>query len=123
MQSLISNNLLSEGYRPRSTNWTSVRLLNIYRLALASILFAQSFISESPLLTIVDLALYSWASFAFLVLALVWMVASWIERRGFQNQVSLQIYSDTIIIILLMHACGGISSGLGMLLIISVGVT
>ncbi len=123
MQSLISNNLLSEGYRPRSTNWTSVRLLNIYRLALASILFAQSFISESPLLTIADLALYSWASFAFLVLALVWLVASWIERRGFQNQVSLQIYSDTIIIILLMHACGGISSGLGMLLIISVAVT
>jgi two-component system sensor histidine kinase PilS (NtrC family) len=50
-------------------------------------------------------------------------VASAIERRGFQNQISLQIYSDTILIILLMHACGGISSGLGMLLIISVAVT
>ena len=50
------------------------------------------------------------------------MVASAIERRGFQNQISLQIYSDTIII-LLMHACGGISSGLGMLLIISIAIT
>ncbi len=50
-------------------------------------------------------------------------MASAIERRGFQSQVSLQIYSDTILIILLMHACGGISSGLGMLLIISVAVT
>ena len=123
MQTLTSNNLLDSGYKTRSTNWTSVRLLNVYRLGLSTIFFAQSFISPSPLLNIVNLTLYSWASFAFLILALVWIVAALIERRGFKRQVSLQIYSDTIIIILLMHACGGISSGLGMLLIISVAVT
>ncbi len=123
MQSLTGTNPLESGYKPRSTNWTSVRLLNVYRLGLAAIFFAQSFISPSPLLNIVDLSLYSWTSFAYLLLALVWIVAAWIERRGFQSQVTLQIYSDTIIIILLMHACGGISSGLGMLLIISVAVS
>ena len=69
------------------------------------------------------MALYSWTSFAFLLLALIWIVAALIERRGFQSQVTLQIYSDTIIIILLMHACGGITSGLGMLLIISVAIS
>ena len=122
MQTLTSNSLFGSGYKPRKTNWTSVRLLNVYRLGLSAIFFAQSFISPSPLLTIIDLTLYSWASFAFLVLALVWVVAAMIERRGFQNQVSLQIYTDTIIIILLMHACGGISSGLGMLLIIPVAI-
>jgi two-component system, NtrC family, sensor histidine kinase PilS len=123
MPTLTSNSDLPPGYKPRKTNWNSVRLLNVYRFGLASIFFVQSFINPSPLVTIVDLSLYSWTSFAFLVLALIWMVASAIERRGFQNQVSLQIYGDTIIIILLMHACGGISSGLGMLLIISVVVT
>ncbi len=123
MQTLTSSSALPEGYKPRKTNWNSVRLLNVYRLGLASIFFAQSFISPSPLVNIVDLTLYSWTSFAFLVLALVWMVASAIERRGFKRQVSLQIYGDTIIIILLMHACGGISSGLGMLLIISIAIT
>jgi two-component system sensor histidine kinase PilS (NtrC family) len=122
MQTLTSNNLLDSGYKPRKTNWTSVRLLNVYRLGLSAIFFAQSFVSPSPLLTILDLTLYSWTSFAFLVLAMVWVVAALIERRGFQSQVSLQIYSDTIIIILLMHACGGISSGLGMLLIIPVAI-
>jgi len=122
MQTLTSNSLRDSGYKPRKTNWTSVRLLNVYRLGLSAIFFAQSFVSPSPLLTIIDLTLYSWASFAFLVLAMVWVVAAWIERRGFQHQVSLQIYSDTIIIILLMHACGGISSGLGMLLIIPVAI-
>ncbi len=123
MQTLISTSPFQRGYRPRSTNWTSVRLLNVYRLGLAAIFFAQSFISPSPLLKIVNLSLYSWTSFAFLLLAMIWIVAAWIERRGFQSQVTLQIYSDTVIIILLMHACGGITSGLGMLLIISVAVS
>ena len=122
MSTLTSNNIRA-GYQPRKTNWTSVRLLNVYRLGLAVIFFGQSFVSPSPLVNIVDLTLYSWTSFAFVVLALVWVVASVIERRGFQSQVSLQIYGDTIIIILLMHSCGGISSGLGMLLIISVAIT
>ena len=120
---LPGNYQLPEGYKPRKTNWTSVRLLNVYRLGLAAIFFSQSFIHPSPLVNIANLTLYSWTSFAFLVLALVWMVAATIERRGFQSQVLLQIYGDTIIIILLMHACGGISSGLGMLLIISVAVS
>ncbi|MCP4471060.1 MAG: PAS domain-containing protein [Gammaproteobacteria bacterium] len=120
---MTSNPPLSEGYRARSTNWISVRLLNIYRLGLASIFFAQSFVSPSPLINIVHLSLYSWVSFAFLALSLVWIVAASIERRGFHRQVHLQIYGDTIIIILLMHACGGISSGLGMLLIISVAIS
>lgn len=123
MQTLTSTSPLSSGYRPRSTNWTSVRLLNVYRLGLATILFAQSFIDPSPLLNIVYLPLYSWTSFAFLLLAMIWIVAAWIERRGFQKQVTLQIYSDMVIIILLMHACGGISSGLGMLLIVSIAIS
>jgi two-component system sensor histidine kinase PilS (NtrC family) len=123
MPTLTSTNTLPAGFQPRKTNWTSVRLLNVYRLGLAAIFFGQSFANTSPLVNIVDLTLYSWTSFAFLVLALVWVVASAIERRGYQSQVSLQIYGDTIIIILLMHACGGISSGLGMLLIISVAIT
>jgi two-component system sensor histidine kinase PilS (NtrC family) len=124
MQTATSNNLTSaSGYKPRSTNWTSIRLLNVYRLGLAAIFFSQGYVAQSPLLNIVNQRLYTWVSSAFLLLSLVWMLAAWIERRGFQRQFSLQIYGDTIIIILLMHACGGISSGLGMLLIISIAVT
>ena len=122
MSTLTSTNTRAEGYQQRKTNWTSVRLLNVYRLGLAAIFFAQSFAKTSPLVNIVDLTLYSWTSFAFVILAVIWVVASAIERRRFQSQVSLQIYGDIIVIILLMHACGGISSGLGMLLIISIAI-
>ena len=124
MQTATSNNITSvPGYKPRSKSWTSIRLLNVYRLGLSAIFFSQSFVSQSPLLNIVNHRLYTWVSSAFLLLSLVWMLAAWIERRGFQQQFSLQIYGDIIIIVLLMHACGGISSGLGMLLIISIAVT
>ena len=123
MQTATSNSFVSKsGYQLRSTNWTSLRLLNIYRLVISTTFFSQSFVSQSPILNIVYIGLYSWVSLAFVVLSLVWMLAAWIERRGFIHQISLQIYTDMIIIILLMHACGGISSGLGMLLIISIAV-
>ena len=82
MQTLTSSNPpFISGYKPRSSNWTSIRLLNVYRLVLAALFFSQSFVNHSPLLNIVDLGLYSWVSFAFLVLALVWMLAASIERR------------------------------------------
>ena len=111
------------GFRPRTNNWTSLRLINIFRVALAAILFSQSFLPQSPLLQIQNLTLYAWTSFGYLLLALVLMLASWIDRRNFQNQISIQIYIDIIAIILLMHSCGGISSGLGMLLVIAIAVT
>jgi two-component system sensor histidine kinase PilS (NtrC family) len=110
------------GFKPRSRNWTSLRLLNVFRVAVAAIFFSQSFILESPLLKIVNLSLYAWTSFGYLLVALVIFLASWIERRNFQLQVTIQTYIDIIAIILIMHACGGIGSGLGMLLIISIAV-
>ena len=113
----------SFGYQPRKQNWTSLRLLNIFRLGLASIFFSQSFIHDSPLLYIYELSLYAWTSFGYLLLALIMTLSSWIERRYYQVQIAVQVYFDIIAIILLMHACGGISSGLGMLLIISIAVT
>lgn len=124
MQTKTSNQLpLKKEINLYKTNWISVRLLNVYRLGLASIFFSQSFIDQSPLLKIVNLALYSWASLAFVILSLIWILAARIENRIFEKQVSLQIYSDTCLIILIMHACGGISSGLGMLLIIPMAIT
>ncbi|MFT7674511.1 MAG: two-component system sensor histidine kinase PilS (NtrC family), partial [Gammaproteobacteria bacterium] len=121
MQNSTTDNI--RGYLPRKTNWTSVRLLNIYRLSLASIFFIQTFLENSPFLIVVHLGLYSWTSLAYVILSLVWVLATWIERRGFQQQVNLQIYGDIILLILLMHACGGVTSGLGMLLIIPIAVS
>ncbi len=111
------------GFQPRRSNWTSLRLLNISRVAVAAILFSQSFLPDSPLLQIRDVSLYAWVSAGYLLLALVFTVASWIERRNYQSQVVLQIYCDIIAIVLLMHSCGGVTSGLGMLLVIPIAIS
>ncbi len=111
------------GFQPRSRNWTSLRLLNVSRAVVAAILFSQSFVADSPLLQIRNTTLYAWVSFGYLLLAIIFSVASWIERRNYQAQVTLQIYSDIFVIILLMHACGGVSSGLGMLLLIPIAIS
>ncbi len=110
------------GFKPRSNNWTSLRLINVFRVGVAAIFFIQGFLDSSPLVAIANLTLYAWTSFAYLLLSMVMTLAAWIERRNFQVQVSIQTYFDIIAIILLMHACGGISSGIGMLLIISIVV-
>lgn len=120
---MTSENEARFGFTPRSDNWTSLRLLNIYRIGVASIFFSQSFIQFSPLLNIYNLPLYAWTSFGYLLMSLLITMSSWIDRRNFQLQVSIQTYVDIIAIILIMHACGGISSGLGMLLIISIAVS
>lgn len=111
------------GFKPRSENWTSLRLINIFRVAFSAIFFSQSFLDSSPLLNISSLYLYAWTSFGYLLLSLVIMLSSWIDRRNFQLQISLQIYVDIIAIILLMHSCGSISSGLGTLLIIAIAIS
>nr|MDJ0832815.1 hypothetical protein [Gammaproteobacteria bacterium] len=110
------------GLQPRSQNWTSLRLLNIYRVTVAAIFFAQSFLQESPLINIQKLTLFAWTSLAYLLLAIIITLSTWIDRRNFQFQVSVQVYIDIIAIILIMHACGGISSGIGMLLVIAITV-
>ena len=69
MQTLTGIDRRANGYMPRSTNWNSLRLLNVYRLGLAAIFVLQIFVDPSPLLNIVDLTLYAWVSFAFLLLS------------------------------------------------------
>ncbi len=76
---LLNNNEFSS----LSANWTSVKLFNVYRLGLAAIFFSQGFVGQSPLLNIVDLALYSWVILTFLILSLIWILAPNIERLGF----------------------------------------
>ena len=120
---MVSNTDIKFGFKPRSNNWTSLRLINIFRVAFSAIFFSQSFIPVSPLLNIQNLNLYAWTSFGYLLLSLVLMLSSWIDRRNFQHQISIQVYIDIVAIILLMHSCGGISSGLGTLLIIAIAVT
>lgn len=104
--------------------WRPLRHLNYYRLVL-SIAFIAIFYKSS------------WMSFlgsqapqAFLTTALVMLTGSLIfiglalkQRPGFETQVIISNASDIVLITLLAHFSGGLSSSLGILLIINVAAT
>lgn len=101
----------------------SARILHIYRIIIAAILFAQILLPETSLLNINDTELFTWISFFYLIGSLVWLLISWQPTHYNEHLISIQIYLDIIVIIFLMHASGGVQSGLGTLLIINIIMT
>ncbi len=104
----------------QATNWLLLRLFNIYRGILAALfliaylnILPQPFWGEYPRLFLFTSIFYMFGA----------VVYEWLVQRHHPNietQVLLQISSDIVAITLLMHASGGIQSGLGMLLIVSI---
>lgn len=105
----------------QSENWKLLRYFNAYRLALSGLASALAvskldvapFGSQSPALFLAAALLY----FAVSVLAV-----ALIHRRpgDFEVSASALAFIDIALLTLLMHASGGLSSGLGLLLIVAV---
>ena len=102
-------------------NWRSFQYFNLYRLVLAglfflAILFPHEWsgrlnLSPSPALFALTGA-YMAAIVSGLILSTHW-------HHRFNFQLSLQVVVDALVVSLLMYVAGGVSSGLGILLIVS----
>ncbi len=102
--------------------WRVVSLLNVYRVLVAMSLLVLFVITADPRVVGAHKpGLFIPVAAGYLVAGLV----SWwtIGRRSpaYPLQISAQLSIDIVAVTLLMHASGGIASGLGNLLIISVG--
>lgn len=121
MQIKVNNDLDLKQILTRQNN--SVRILHIYRIIIATLLFTQIFFPSTSLLNINDTDFYSWVSFLYLIGALVWLFISWQPENYNEQLISIQIYLDIFVIIFVMHASGGVESGLGILLIVNIIMT
>ena len=102
--------------------WRVLVLLNLFRLSVGAVLLVIFYLVDSPRIvgetddTLAWRALIAWlgAGCAFLFL---------LHRRAPSTrwQTYLQFATDVVAVTLLIHASGGISSGLGGVLIVSVG--
>jgi two-component system sensor histidine kinase PilS (NtrC family) len=102
--------------------WRVLILLNLFRLSVGAVLLAVFYLVEAPRIVGDTDATLAWraligllgAGCAFLVL---------LQRRWPSNatQIYLTFATDLIAVVFLIHASGGISSGLGGVLIVSVG--
>jgi two-component system sensor histidine kinase PilS (NtrC family) len=113
---------LSKGYGiPNKQAWLLLRVFLVYRLILAS-LFILLFYSQvgSTLLNIHHHDLFTYSSRSYLVLSLVSAVCIIWKLTPYIVQAQLLIITDIIILTLIMHAYGGISSGIGVLLAVSI---
>src|SRR5690606_36400437 len=51
----------------------------------------------------------------------LWLLLRHFRIHGYRTQIFLQISGDILLLTLMMHASGGLSSGLGVLLVVNVG--
>ena len=101
--------------------WQPLRLFNLYRLTLAG-LFLTLFISPGSvtILGSEQPALFRYVITFYLMTSIFFSFAINQRWLPFTLQLHLHIAADIIALTLLMHASGGITSGLGTLLIISI---
>ena len=112
----------SKGYGiPARQAWLLLNVFLFYRLTLAC-LFIFLFYSRwgSSLISIDNSRLYVYSSYSYLILTVISATCIILRLTGYTLQAQLLIFSDILILTLLMHACGGINSGMGTLLGISI---
>ena len=115
-------NLLKRSTIPHQspTDWKALRYFNFYRIALSS-LFLILFISGSPrLLGSHDYNLFLGTVCFYLVFSLLSLYTITRQRIAFTTQTNIQIIVDIIALTLLMHSSGGLTTGLGILLVITI---
>ena len=106
--------------------WYRLRLFNYFR-GLLALFFITIYINDwLPRLIPAEFlhgALYISTSVAYLIASIIFAIGIKAKKPGIDNQVVVHTLVDIICIIILMHATGGIRTGLGMLLIISPSMT
>jgi two-component system sensor histidine kinase PilS (NtrC family) len=101
--------------------WRPLRFLNLYRFTLAALLILLHHLDRTPPpLGLADPALFYHTSLGYLGFSLLAMYPLSLRRPRFMLQLAGHILADVIFITLLMHASGGVASGVGMLLVVSV---
>lgn len=106
-------------------DWASLRLLNVYRLFVTFILLATLYYLEpdNSVLGQRNTTLFTATLLSYLALSLIFIACLHARWPRFESQVYLQVYVDIGAITLLMHASGGTSSGLGILMVVAIAGT
>jgi two-component system, NtrC family, sensor histidine kinase PilS len=100
--------------------WISLGYFNLYRIAVATLFLALSvFYKDALNLGSHELGLFRFTCALYLFAALILQVPLRRMREHFNLQLSVHAILDVFVITLLMYSSGGMRSGLGVMLVIS----
>ena len=100
--------------------WISLRYFNVYRIAVAALFLSLTVVYGDALnLGSHQLDLFRFTAAAYLIAGIVLQAVLRNLREFFNQQLTLQAGIDVLAITLMMYASGGIRSGLGVMLLIS----
>ena len=121
-QHSISPCPFSQNYHiPVNQAWQLLAVYWIYRLILASLFVILDITHSGPaLLGKHDHSLFTQTSQLYLGFVLISAFFLYRRKPGYALQTQIHIFTDIAAITLLMHASGGIASGIGMLLAVTV---
>jgi two-component system, NtrC family, sensor histidine kinase PilS len=119
-------NINSTSSRGSTDVWYRLRLFNYFRGTLA--LFFITIYLNGWLVKLIPSSyantdLFITTSFIYFIASLIFITGMVRKKPGLDTQVIIQTMTDITCIIILMHATGGIRTGLGMLLLISISMT
>ena len=108
------------GERVPESFWVSLRYFNVYRIAMVAVFLGSALLYHEELsLGQQSLKLFLYACGAYLLIACIFQAEMFLLRERFNLQLSLHVFADIVAITVLMYSSGGIKSGLGVMLLIS----
>lgn len=113
---------LSKAYGiPKQQAWLLLNIFLTYRFILAGLFISLYFSRTGPaLLGSHNQQLYIYTSQGYMMLSIASAICALWRLLGYVSQAQILILTDIVAITLLMHACGGIGSGIGVLLGLSI---
>jgi two-component system sensor histidine kinase PilS (NtrC family) len=104
--------------------WKSLHYFNLYRIVVAAILLLSHLLLGNRIaLGQADPSLFVGASLFYMVYALTTAITIRARWPRFDLQLSAQVLADILLTTLLLYASGGIGSGLGLLLLITLAAS
>ncbi len=102
-------------------NWRVLGLLNLYRVLVPIVLIGLYSLGGARGIAVISTQIFFGASVFYLCFGLGSVIL--VRRRivGVNVQTILQASVDLCVLLLLLHACGGVASGLGLLFLVPVG--
>jgi two-component system sensor histidine kinase PilS (NtrC family) len=102
-------------------NWRVLGILNLFRVLVPLVLLGLYWLGGARGLPVESPRLFTIAATAYLCFGFVCVVLVRKRMASAHVQTIIQATIDITCLMLLLHACGGISSGLGLLLLVPVG--